>query len=532
MKKINLLKLTIGIFLSGMTLAQKVEVVNGAPFKIEKKNESIENVLNTDRDNISFLTKKRKKYKLVTLDKNLSLESSKLLELPEVKGKEVKYIKAEKLGDKTYFFSRSWDKKNDTYTLYASELNLKTSKFDKHIEVLKVKDKKFGSLWSPFSIVRSIDSSKVMFGISYPTKEKENARYGFVITDNNMNELWRNDIEFDELDKNFTLDDFLVDKEGNIHVTANVRMDRDEKKKKGASSRYYLAIYTYKHELKKIQRYDIGFKDEVILSNFFKVNEANELVCTGFYGEKKLFDAGMKGFFFMRLDPVSMEVKAKNLSPFDKKFLGQLMSDRKAEKGKGLTDFYVRETFNLSDGGMAVVTEKYEHYQTEDGNGNVTSEVWIYGDVVIYFLDKEGKMKTYSILKKKQIARNVYNGLHYQLISMIFTPTGAEVPYYGIGCTIKDDKIQLVYNENPKNEARLKAGKKPKSVRQRTSTTNLVQFDANGKIESSTLFKSKDKDAGYKMPVMPRNRFLYGEGKMILVGQKGKNMRVVDLRVK
>lgn len=532
MKNLKSLTLLASILISGIISAQNVEIINGKPFQVDKKNEYIVNVLNSSKENFSFLTKRRKKYKLISLDKNLGLESSKPIELPEVKGKEVKYITAAKLGDKTYFFSRSWDKKSSTYTLYASEINLKTAKFDKHIEVLKAKDDKFNFLSQPFTITRNIDSTKILYTIQYPTKGKEKAKFGFAVTDNNMNELWKNDIIFDELDKNFTADQFLVDKNGNVHITATVKMDREEKKSKGAASRYYKAIYSYFYDKKDLVQYEVGFKDEIILSSSFKLNERDELVCTGFYGEKKLFDAGMKGFFYLRIDPNSKQVVAKSLSAFDKKFLGELMSARKAEKGKGLFNYLVRETFNLSDGGMAVVCEYYNHYTTQDQNGNTATETWIYGNVLVFFLDKDGNMKTYSILKKNQIARNVYNGLFNQLISMAFTPTGANVPYYGIGCMLKDDKLQLIYNENPKNAERLKADKKPKSVRQNKSVTNLVQFDRDGKISSTTLFKSKDNSAGYKMPVMPEYHYNYSKDGMIVIGKKGRNVRMVNIEVK
>lgn len=532
MNNFKSLTLIATLFISGLMYAQNVEVINGKPFQVDKKNENIVNVLNPSKENFSFLTKRRKNYKLITLDKNLGLESSKPIVLPEVKGKEVKYITAAKLGDKTYFFSKSWDKKSKTYTLYASELNLKTAKFDKHIEVLKATDDKFNFLSNPFTITRNIDSTKILYTIQYPTKGKEKAKFGFAVTDNSMNELWKNDIIFDELDKNFTADQFLIDKNGNVHITATVRMDRDEKKEKGAASRFYKAIYSYFYEKKDLVQYEVGFKDEIILSAMFKLNEKSELVCTGFYGEKKLFDAGMKGFFYLRIDPTTKQVVAKSLSPFDKKFLGELMSARKAEKGKGLMNYLVRETFNLSDGGMAVVCEYYLHYTTEDQNGNTTSETWKYGNVLVFFLDKDGNMKTYSILKKNQIARNVYGSLPQQLISMAFTPTGANVPYYGIGCMLKDDKLQLIYNENPKNAERLKADKKPKSVRQNKSVTNLVQFDRDGKITSTTLFKSKDNKEGYKMPVMPEYHYNYSKDGMIVIGKKGKNVRMVNLEIK
>jgi hypothetical protein len=531
MNELKSLTLIIALLVSGWVNSQNVEVINGKPFQVEKRNENIVNVLSSTKDNFSFLTKRKKNYKLITLDQDLGLESSKAIVLPEVKGKEVKYITAQKLGDKTYFFSKSWDKKTSTFTLYSSELNLKTAKFDKHIEVLKAKDDKFNFLSQPFTITRNIDSTKILYTIQYPTKGKEKAKYGFAVTDNSMNELWKNDIIFDELDKNFTAEQFLIDKNGNVHITAAVRMDKDEKKAKGSASRYYKAIYSYFYEKKDLVQYEIGFKDEIILSTTMKLNEKSELVCTGFYGEKKLFDAGMKGFFYLRIDPTTKEVVAKSLSPFDKKFLAELMNDRQAEKGKGLTNYLVRETFNLSDGGMAVVCEYYNYIQTTDQNGNTSSETWIYGNVLVFFLDKEGNMKTYSILKKNQIARNVYSSIFSQLISMAITPSGANVPYYGIGCMLKEDKLQLIYNENPKNLERLKADKKPKSVRQNKSVTNLVQFDADGGISSNTLFKSKDNAAGYKMPVMPQYHYNYSKDAMIVIGKKGKNVRMVHLEV-
>jgi hypothetical protein len=533
MTKFKTLPLLIGLFTTFSSFSQNVEVINGKPFLLTKKRESIINVLNTSKENFSFLTKVSKNsYKVVTLDNKLGLESSKDIVLPEVKGKEVKFISASKMGDKTFFFSRSFDKKTDTYTLYASELNLKTAKFDKHIEVLKAQDDKFSNFYSPFEITQNIDSTKIAFSVLYPTKGKENAKYGFVITDNNLNQLWKNDIIFDQLDKNFSVNNFLIDTKGNVHITATVRMDKDDKKEKGAASRYYQGIYSYFFEENNLIQYELGFKDEIILSSNFKLNEKDELVCTGFYGEKKLFDAGYKGFFYMRIDPTSKKVVAKNLSPFDKKFLGELMSARKAEKGKGLTGYLVRETFNNSDGGMTVVCEYYQYYETRDQNGNLTSQTWIYGNVLVFFLDKEGKMDTYSILKKNQIARNVYGNLLSVAISAAFIPTGMEVPYYGVGCMMKDDNLQLIYNENPKNAARLKADKKPKSVRQRTSETVLVQLSREGKINANTLFKSKDKAAGFKMPVMPQFHYNYSKDAMIVIGKKGKNVRMVNIEVK
>lgn len=529
-------KLILGAFalISSITaFAQKVEVTNGPQFLMAKSSERIVEILNMDRNNFSFLTQKGKKnFKVMTLNEKLDVESTKEVELPEIKGKDVKYLSAGQLGDNTYFYSQFFDKKSEVMNLFASDLNVSKGTFNEHYEAMSVKDDKFNMFQRPFTVARSIDSSKVMFVAAYPTKGKEKAKYAIRVTDNKLGEIWKKDIIFDQLDKNFTPTSYLIDKNGNIHIAAIIRMSSEEKKDKESKGKYYVSIFSYFHETGELKEYEIGFKDELIISANLELNQQNELICTGFYAENKLFDAGMKGFFFLRIDPITKKIIAKSLSPFDKKFLGQLMSERKAEKGKGLYGYLVRKTFPLSDGGMAVVSEFYQYTQTQDQNGNVT-EIWVFGNVLVFFLDKEGNMKTYSILKKNQTCINKPSAefLLRSELGLTLVPGVTELPYYGIATMMKDDHVYLVYNENPKNDARIKAGKKPKSVRQRTSVTMLIDFDSKGVIEGNVLFKSKDKDAGFKMPLMPRYHFNFSKDAMLIIGRKGKKARVTEIKV-
>jgi hypothetical protein len=104
-----------------------------------------------------------------------------------------------------------------------------------------------------------------------------------------------------------------------------------------------------------------------------------------------------------------------------------------------------------------------------------------------------------------------------------------ELPYYGISVLENDDNIYLLYNENPKNEARLKEGKNPKSVRQRTSVTMLVTSTPDGKVNGNVLFKSKDRSEGIMMPLMPRSYVQYSENAAIVFGRKGKTMRATRI---
>lgn len=539
MIKLKLITSTILIVsLTTNSIAQKVEITNGPQFLMSKNSEKIVEILNMDRNNFSFLTQKgNKKFKVMTLDEKLNIQSTKDIELPEVKGKDVKYISAGQLGLNTYFYSQFFDKKLDIMNLYASSLNLSKGNFDNHFEAMSVKDDKFNMFQRPFTVKRSIDSTKVMFVAAYPTKGKEKAKYAIRVTDNKIAEIWKNDIIFNQLDKNFTPNNYLVDKDGNIHISATIRMDKDEKKEKGSKGKYYVSIFSYFHKTGELKEYEIGFKNELIISANIELNEKNEIICTGFYADNKLFDAGMKGFFFLRIDPTTKEVVSKSLSPFDKKFLGQLMNERKAEKGKGLNGYLVRNTFPLSDGGMAVISEYYQYTYMESSNGNST-ESWTYGNVLAFFLDKEGNMKTYSIVKKNQTCYNKGSNGSTSLLFLLRSEVGltmipgvTELPYYGIATMMKDDHVYMVYNENPKNAERLKAGKKPKSVRQKSSETMLIDFDPDGKIEGNVLFKSKDKASGFKMPLMPRYHFNFSKNAMLIIGRKGKKTRITEIKI-
>ena len=531
MKLKKLILLTLLAPFSG--IAQDVTINNGPQFNMTKGKEEVVNILNMDRSNFSFLTRINKKYRVINLDESLSLTKSTQLEIPKVKKKEVKFLSASQIGLKTYFFSQYFDKKGDVMTMFASELDVFKGVFGTHYEPMAVQDNKFNIFSRPFIVSRSRDSSKILMACVYPTKNKEKARVAIMVTDNELNEIWKNDIIFDELDKNFSIDQYLLDKDGNLHISATVRMTNEEKREKDAKGRYKIAIYSYFHENQELKQYEIGFQNEIILTANLELNNKNELIGTGFYGEKKLFDAGMKGFFFLRIDPGTKEVVATNLSPFDKEFLGQLMNKRKAEKGKGLFNYVIRDTYVNDAGEMTVVAEYYFYDITYDQNGNIQMQTWVFGNVLVFRIDQNGKMTAASILKKNQmaVAKNSVTNLALGAAGLSLYPGGIEVAYYGIGSMYKNDKLYLIYNENPKNEERLKSDKKPRSVRMKSSVTMLVTFEKDGEVSSNVLFKSKDKKAGYNMPLMPRYNFNYSDNAMIVIGRKGKKARVTELIV-
>jgi hypothetical protein len=279
--------LNLGVFFCGFTIhAQDVKVFNGTPFMMSNGNEQFSKILNLNPKNFSFLTKSGlRKYRVVSLDEDLKVDVSKDLELMEVNQKEVKFVDAGQIGDATYFFSQSFDRKTNEMNLYASNLDIKTGEFKEHNQALNIQNDKFVALSRPFQVIRSVDSSKVLFVCDYPVKNQDNATVAVKVTDNKLNELWKQDIIFDKMNRDFSVLEYLVDNKGNIHISASVRMDNDEKRDAGAKGRYYVAIYSYFHETGELKEYEIGFQEEIIMTSHLELNDKDELICTGFYTE-------------------------------------------------------------------------------------------------------------------------------------------------------------------------------------------------------------------------------------------------------
>ena len=121
------------------------------------------------------------------------------------------------------------------------------------------------------------------------------------------------------------------------------------------------------------------------------------------------------------------------------------------------------------------------------------------------YLDADGKMTTSSVIKKKQYCTAKNGSASFvQMAGFGMYPGVNELAYYGISVLESNDNIYILYNDNPKNEERVKADKNPKSVRQRTSVTTLVTCTPDGKVSGDVLFKSKDSSEGIAMPLMPR----------------------------
>lgn len=518
--------------------SQDIEVVNGSEFKVSLT-ERLEQVIHADDEKTTFLTQAGlfgNKFSILNLDNKLNVISNVEIELPEIKNKDVDYISSTNIDGKPYLFSRYFDRKNDKYFLFASEVNTEKATFNKHYELIEVKDDKFKKRLNPFTSALSEDSTKIVFLTEYPTKRNEKVKYGLTVFDKTMNEMWAKDIQINELDKDFRFESIKVDKKGNIHFAARLRMSREEKRESDANSRYYYNVYSYFQESGELKQYEIGFKDEIMRTLRISLDEQDQLIGMGFYADRKL-SGNYKGFFYFRVNPETKEVEATNLSEFDKDLIKSLYNnenkgERKAEKGK-FPPYVLRKSIGLKDGKMAVIAEHYQEMESDDRIS------YLFGNVVIMFLNADGKMTTASVISKKQYATSKKanesssgSPSFLQMFGLGIFPGTNEVPYYGISIIEHEEDIYILYNDNPKNEGRLKEGKNPKSVRKRNAVTQLVKCTPDGKVDGSVLFKAQDRKEGVKMPLMPEAYTQYSENSTVILGRSGRKMRATRINIK
>ena len=521
--------------------SQNVNIRNGAAFKVGGY-EYVEDVLSINRDGSSTVLLKAgffgNKFRVLNLDKNLSEESKYQIEIPKVENKKVNYLSSGQYGDKVYFFSTFKDRKAKTISLFASEMDPKNGKFIKHHNPTTLNYDKLITFGDRFTMKRSVDSTKILFIAQYPVKLKDPARYKLTVCNNDMSVVWEKDIDFSQQANALTFDGALVDKYGNVHLLVTEKMSREEAKEEGKGifdDKWRAELYSYYHESGKVVHYDLekNLSDKVVQNIHLTTNDAGEVIGVGFYSDRKFWGQGYSGFYSIRIDPKSQEIVSANASPFTEDLKAQLIGERKASKGKDLPIYAVRKVIPLDNGKMGVVTEHYVYTKrtsTDDNGVEHTSETWLYGDVLVMFLDEEGKMASYGVLKKKQYCTaKDGNASLFQKLGIGAYPGVNELPYYGIGIMEVNNNIHIIFNDNPKNPIRIADGKKPKSVRQRNAITELVSFTPDGKMMRNTLFKAKDGE--YRMPIMPRQSLQYSNNDMIIFGRKKKNFRVLGVSI-
>ncbi|MCT4581272.1 MAG: hypothetical protein N4A35_07625 [Flavobacteriales bacterium] len=519
MKKFNLL--ILGILFIGGLIAQ--ESIEWGKTNVAKSKTYYPDIIGENEKNIYTFSLVNKGYVVESHRKGSYLKNYSTSINPE----KIKKNKTQ-LEDVIFFNNRFvvfvsyFDKKAKQSVIYAYYINGKTGKADKHKQKIFSIPVEKKSRDGSFSIMVSPDKSKVLIRHYAYYKKQKAFKEKIKVLDDNLEEL--NATEEISLKKgaSFTLSNGVLDNDGSIYF---LKKEKVGKKDDAYSIISYEARRDFEKWEENLSVKDLGLEIGAFINDIhFTINENNELIVSGYYALKKQ----LKGCFYLRIDNKSKEIEVKKINEFDDKFVDQFKTKKQEKKGKEaeiMNRFHNVEILTKKDGGIVLLGELYYYYYVSSDQG--TSYKEYFGDIIVLDMSSEGDLNWGNRIPKKQVFAYRAQGPFIFAttgFSLFIVPNWRTVEYFSYLAAINDEKISIIFNDNPKNnlstddQTKLKALKK---VKKATVTKYTIDLKTGEKKEE--LFaNAKDFDVYIK----PQVYYQKGQNEPITVfGMKGKKYK-------
>ncbi len=404
-------------------------------------------------------------------------------------------------------FTSNYDRSDKTNVLYMHEIDKRTlSVKGKPQQVAFAKGRSQGNT-GDFAYKLSFNRKQLVIVDFAAYKRKEQDEFGAQVFDKDMNLLWRKDMKVPYQDHLFDIEGYEVDNQGNFYLLAVVYEGRAVKKR-GGKANYEYSIWSYTDKGNNTKEYKMGLGDSFITDMTFRVSNTGEIVCAGFYSPKSTYR--ISGTFYQKINPQTTEVELQTNKAFDTQFLAEFMSDKKAEKGKGLYRFDLDNMILRSDGGAILMAEQFyidERTTTSRvgyRNETQTDYYYYYNDIIVVNIAPTGETEWATKVPKYQVTSN--DGGHFSSYSYM----------------LKGSNIHLIYNDNPKNLFPSNGSQRTYSFNGKKSVVTLATLSADGHLKRSLLFSNRDE----RIITRPKACEQMSIDQMVVCGEWGRRAKV------
>lgn len=444
---------------------------------------------------------------LEKFDKQMNLKYSEELIIPK-KNKDIMlfedvvYINKQLVLLTSYFDNKN---KRNFYFAYPIDDNGKVgSKFK-----LLDENTTNGKRGANYDFVLSKDTTKMLLYYNPPFDKKADEKFHYKVFDQSFNLIWEKEVELPYKDKLVSIKEYIIDNDANVFMLLTISPDKKkgEKETKVDQAKKFMVL-SYKHKTGKFEQYEIKLKNKWIESIDYDYNPTlNQLVLGGFYSDDNKMST-VNGLFYMKLDINSGEVQKSSFKPFDKDFMVEMLGERKADKGKGIGEFVVRQFFSKKDGGAYIVAEQYYITTTTytDSKGNTyTRYVYHYNDIIAASVNPNGEIDWLKKITKKSA-----------------DGAGGYYLSYAISHNKEKDLLNIIFNDNVKNiELYKKDPKKLAPVNIKKSMVTWVSINKEGNMKRVPLFTVKELD---KIILQPKVS-MRTENDITVYAIRGKNYK-------
>lgn len=471
------------VMLTTVAIAQKQlnkpNIVWGEEYKRPNSSE-VEKIIGAD--NSGFYVWRHKSGLLVTpeiiiehYDKNQNLDKSNSLNIPlSSTNNDFNVIDIFPFAGQIVTLTSLYDRGGDKNTLFAQTIDKSTLQLnDKRVEVGEISAKKRSNKGG-FDYAISRDSSKLLIYSNLPFERRGTEKLSLNVYDTKLDLQWKKTVELPFPDKNFGIENYEVDKNGNVYLLGKLYEDVGLGSifKQGTPNYSYVVV-AYRNDGDEVQNYNVSLGEDFITDLTIRIGNNGDLICAGFYSERNT--QGMKGAFFSKINAATKEMYDIKKGQFKPEFLEQFMSKSRANKKKSeLFSYKIDNLILRSDGGALMIAEQFYIIVSTrtDANGLVTTTTtYYYNDIITVNINPDGTIAWATKIPKRQR-----------------DDSGAFSSY---AMSISGGKIYFVYNDHPKNINRTDY-RKIKNFNGKKSIVTLATLSPDGTYEKIPLFSNRD----------------------------------------
>ncbi|MFN0275573.1 MAG: hypothetical protein ACKVPJ_07505, partial [Chitinophagales bacterium] len=390
----------------------------------EPKRSTIYDIIGTSSDafyavrvDVDFL---KAKLTIERYDKNYNVKISEELEM-EADGDDLQYENTILFNQKLYVFGSHFSRKEDVEKLYAFEMDPTTLRINPKANLVATIESKRNSEFS-FDISKNEQYLSI---VSFPGTDDDNVyAYTINVYAGNLEEKWSDGVKNTYEAYTFYAKRAQVDDAGNVYVMA-IKYDESIKVFKLGKPSYSYLLISHTEEGEQVDSYKLALRSgKFIVDINFRVMENGTVVCGGFYSDK--FGGGYSGVCFFSFNPATGSFEQEGFKEFDKNELSEFMSERRAEKGKDIYNFDLRDFILREDGGIVMIAEYFtivtNTYTSTNGTTR-TTYTYYYNSLLVANVSPDMSIDWVQAIPKRQITSND-SGYYSSYTSMV---TGSDI---------------------------------------------------------------------------------------------------------
>ncbi len=367
-----------------LTHAQNIEVASSIPDFINST-AKVHKIIGHDQDHYFVIKFYAGQYHLQKLDKDLNSMTEKPIKLFEG-------IKTYQLENVVHFY-------NELYVFFSrtrlNDITLYYQKIDKGsmtpsteiTEVTTVRNIK--GAWADFHITLSRNETRLLIACVTKLSWSKDQFNEFYVYGAGLNLLWKIKDAFQFKGQGPRDNYYLVDELGNVSILSVLRNENILSLVRKRQRNLY-SIYRYTHDGQRFNEYPVTLGNNYIRGIRIVAGEQGELICAGLYSE--LFNTGIKGTFFYKIDAETGRIYDNSLNPYDEALMSQLAAMKEPMRNDEELVYYFITDMVLRENGRIMMIAEQVFDQTYD----------TYNNLIVTSFENNGQVYWNQLIEKNQ----------------------------------------------------------------------------------------------------------------------------------